>query len=81
MYTHTYMCTNIFYYICRYMETTINEKKQWKQWYFRSNGHPLSTDCGFLIPLPNESTFFCVCVFLPFLGPLPRHMEVLRLGV
>ena len=23
----------------------------------------------------------CVCVFLPFLGPLPWHMEVPRLGV
>ncbi len=25
--------------------------------------------------------FFCVCVFLPFLGPLPRYMEVPTLGV
>ena len=26
-------------------------------------------------------TLFFVCVFSPFLGPLPRHMEVPRLGV
>ena len=25
--------------------------------------------------------FFCVCVFLTFLGPLPWHMGVPRLGV
>ena len=25
--------------------------------------------------------FFCLFVFLPFLGPLPRHMEVPGLGV
>ena len=25
--------------------------------------------------------FWCFFVFLPFLGPLPRHMEALRLGV
>ena len=25
--------------------------------------------------------FFCVCVFLPFLGPLSQHMEVPRIGV
>ena len=32
--------------------------------------------------LEGKSTFFvCVCVFLLFLGPLPRHMEVPRLGV
>ena len=27
------------------------------------------------------SSFLCVCVFLPFLWPLPGHMEVPRLGV
>ena len=25
--------------------------------------------------------FVCVCLFLPFLGPLPQHMEVPRLEV
>ena len=25
--------------------------------------------------------YFCVCVFLPFWGPIPQHMEVPRLGV
>ena len=25
--------------------------------------------------------FFCLFIFLPFLGPLPRHTEVSRLGV
>ena len=25
--------------------------------------------------------FFCVCVFLPFFGPLPQRMEVPSLGV
>ena len=28
-----------------------------------------------------SDSFFFFFVFLPFLGPLPRHMEVPRLGV
>ena len=30
---------------------------------------------------PKEIFFVVVVLFLPFLGPLPRHMEVPRLGV
>ena len=32
-------------------------------------------------PLFNGEFFFLFFVFLPLLGPLPRHMEVPRLGV
>ena len=34
------------------------------------------------LPTKSENRDFLFCfVFLPFLGPLPQHMEVLRLGV
>ena len=32
-------------------------------------------------PSPVTCFFFVFCLFLPFLGPLPWHMEVPRLGV
>ena len=31
--------------------------------------------------VPGQETFSFFFVFLPFLGPLPRHVEVPRLGV
>ena len=36
-----------------------------------------SSACFFLFCF----VLFCFCLFLPFLGPLPQHMEVPRLGV
>ena len=40
--------------------------------------------CDFIFPAPGSLLpffFFFLFDFLPFLGPLPQHMEVPRLGV